>query len=53
MVPDSTDYDPDPESLAPDADREKIWNLDMELLIHQDPVLGSSLPTNLKVDFPD
>ena len=53
MVPDITDYDQDPESLDPDADHEKIWNLDMELLIHQDPVLGSSLPTNLKVDIPD
>ena len=51
MVPDITDYDL--ESLAPDADRENIWNLEMELLIHQDPVLGSSLPTNLKVDIPD
>ena len=53
MVPDITDYDPDPESLTPDADRKKIWNLDMELSIHQVLDLGSSLPTNLKVDFPD
>ena len=53
MVPDITDYDQDPESLDPDADHEKIWNLDMELSIHQVLDLGSSLPTNLKVDFPD
>ena len=50
MVPDITDYDP--ESLDPDADHEKIWNPDMELSIHQDLDLGSSLPTKLKVDLP-
>ena len=53
MVPDITDYDQDPESLDPDADHEKIWNLDMELSIHQVLDLGSSLPTNLKVNIHD